>query len=149
MTSRLLAIATLAIVAACSNNDPRPTQPTPTDTVTFDLAGTRWALNWLDGETVTVREGGREAYIWLNPADGSVVGDASCNRLSSTYKADGGRVTFGELITTRMFCPDMPTETALMKALEATATWRITGSQLELQDAQGKSLARFEARNLY
>lgn len=148
MTSRLLVLAAITVLAACGNNESRPSQSTSTDGVIFELTGTRWALAWLDGRTVTVPEGGREAYIWLNPADGTVVGDAGCNRLSSTYKSNGEQLTFGELIATRMFCQNMATETALMQALEATAAWRITGSQLELLDAKGEARVRFQARNL-
>ena len=149
MTSRWFVIAAVALLAACSNNGSPALPSTSTDTVIFELTGTRWALTWLDGKAVTVRDGGREAYIWLNSADGTVVGDGSCNRLSSTFKANGDQLAFGETISTRMFCQDMATETALLQALEATAAWRITGSQLELLDAKRNTLVRFEARNLY
>jgi heat shock protein HslJ len=96
---------------------------------------------------VTISEGGREAYIVLSSADDGVVGLAGCNRISSTYKHNGAQLTFGDVIATRMFCPDMPTETALLAAMKATTSWRITGSQLELLNGQAP-LARFEARNL-
>jgi heat shock protein HslJ len=80
--------------------------------------------------------------------ENSVVGHAGCNRISSTYKLQDAQLSFGEVIATRMFCEDMPTETALLAALKATAGWRISGSQLELLDANKQPLARFEARNL-
>jgi heat shock protein HslJ len=119
-----------------------------TDEVTFELAGTRWALMQLGGEQVKISEGGREAYIALNAADGSVVGHAGCNRISTYYKQNGPQLSFDDVIVTRMFCPDMPTETALLDAMKATAGWRIAGSQLELLNAGQKPVARFEARNL-
>lgn len=118
------------------------------DEVTHELAGTRWALMQLGGNPVTISEGGREAYIVLNSSDGSVVGYAGCNRISSTHKQNGAQVSFGEVIATRMFCPDMPTETALLQAMKVAAGWRITGSQLDLLDGQQNTVARFEARNL-
>lgn len=48
----------------------------------------------------------------------------------------------------RMFCPDMPTEAALLEAMKVTAGWRVTGSQLELLNGQQTPVVRFEARNL-
>lgn len=141
-------IVALLTMAACSSNEPQPPASTGSDEVTYELAGTRWALMQLGGNTVTISEGGREAYIWLNATDGGVVGHAGCNRISSTFKQTGAQLSFGDVIATRMFCPDMPTETALLEAMKTTAGWRITGSQLELLNAQQASVARFEARNL-
>lgn len=148
MTFRMFAIAGIVVLAACGGNEPRPAEPASGDEVTFELAGTRWALMALGDKAVTVSEGGREAYIALNSAENSIVGHAGCNRISSTYKLQDAQLSFGEVISTRMFCEDMPTETALLAALKATAGWRISGSQLELLDANRQPLARFEARNL-
>jgi heat shock protein HslJ len=148
MMSRIAFVATLLAMAACHSNEPSPAAPPRGDEVTHELAGTRWALMQLSGKPVTVSDGGREAYIALNSADNSVVGNAGCNRLSSTYKQSGAQISFGDAITTRMFCPDMPTETALLEAMKVAVGWRITGSQLELLDSQQNAVARFEARNL-
>lgn len=147
MMRRTLVAATLLAMAACTSN-PQSSSHQTGDEVTHELAGTRWALVQLGDKPVTVSEDGREAYIALNSADNSVVGHAGCNRISSTYKQSGAQISFGEFIATRMFCPDMPTETALLQALKVTAGWRIAGSQLELQDSQQTPVARFEARNL-
>lgn len=141
-------VAMLLSMGACNSNEPQPSASKSTDEVTHELAGTRWALVQLGDKPVTISEGGREAYIALNSADGSVVGHAGCNRISTKYKQSGAQLSFGDVIATRMFCPDMPTETALLDAMKATAGWRITGSQLDLLNAQQTPVARFEARNL-
>ncbi|GFE89254.1 hypothetical protein GCM10011488_42080 [Steroidobacter agaridevorans] len=141
-------MVTLLAMAACNSNEPRSPTSKGSDEVTFELAGTRWALVQLGDKPVTISEGGREAYIALNSADGSVVGHAGCNRLSTNYKQSGAQLSFGDLVTTRMYCPDIPTETALLDAMKATAGWRIAGSQLELLNSQQAPVARFEARNL-
>lgn len=145
--AKYAAVVMLLTMAACNSNEPQP-RASSTDEVTHELAGTRWALVQLGDKPVTVREGGREAYIVLNSADGSVVGHAGCNRLSTNYKQTGAQLSFSDVITTRMFCPDMPTEIALLEAMKVTAGWRITGSQLELLNGQQTPVARFEARNL-
>jgi heat shock protein HslJ len=149
MLRSLTITAVFAALAACTNQEPPPARTSElTNGVTYELTGTRWALMRLGDEEVKVSEGGREAYIVLNSADSSVVGYAGCNRISSTHHPTGAELKFGEVIATRMFCDDMPTETALLEAMKATATWRLTGSQLQLLDAQKRSLATFEARNL-
>ena len=141
-------IVAFLAMAACQSNEPQTPHPPGSGEVTHELAGTRWALQSLGGKPVTISEGGREAYIALNSVDGSVVGHAGCNRISTTYKQSGALLSFGEVIATRMFCPDMATETTLLEAMKATARWRISGSQLELLNGQQAPIARFEARNL-
>ena len=66
-----------------------PAAPAGSNEVTFELTGTRWALVRLGDQPVKISEGGREAYIALNSADGSVVGYAGCNRISSTHQSNG------------------------------------------------------------
>jgi heat shock protein HslJ len=143
-----ITMALAAIVACTQQEPPAPAEPAGSNEVTFELAGTRWALMRLGDKEVKVSEGGREAYIALNSADGSVVGFAGCNRISSTHQSTGSQLHFGDVIATRMACDDMTTETALLEAMNSTASWRISGSQLELLDAHQQSLATFEARNL-
>lgn len=149
MTVRSIALAALlALLTACSNPESTRAEPAGSDEVTHELTGTRWALVRLGDQSVTVSEGGREPYIALNSADHSVAGYAGCNRISSSYQASGSHLSFGEVTATRMACDDLPTETALLEAMKSTAGWRISGSTLELLDAQQQSLASFEARNL-
>jgi putative lipoprotein len=148
MIGRVFVVAALLAMAACHSNEPQSSAQRGGDEVTHELAGTRWALVQVGGKPVTVSEGGREAYIALNSADGSVVGHAGCNRISTTYKQNGAQISFGDVIATRMFCPDMSTETALLQAMKVAAGWRIAGSQLQLLDSQQTTVARFEARNL-
>lgn len=148
MKAHALVLTTLLTMAACHTNEPQSSAPSGGDEVTHELAGTRWALLQLEGKPVTMSEGGREAYIALNSADGSVVGHAGCNRMSSTYKQNGAQISFGDVITTRMYCPDIPIETALLQAMKVATGWRIAGSQLDLLDGQQRTVARFEARNL-
>ena len=146
-TARFGIIAALLALAACTSNESQPSMQAG-DEVIYELAGTRWALQQLDGKPVKISEGGREAYLYLNSADRSVVGHAGCNRISTTYQQNGAQISFGDVIATRMFCADMATETALLQALKVATGWRIDGSQLDLLDGQQTTVARFEARNL-
>ena len=155
MLSRILLIGLMLSLAACSSPDSGPdsghgpkSAAEPEGEVTHDLVGTRWALVRLGDKMVTVSDGGREAYIALNSVETRVVGFGGCNRISSTYDLNAAGLSFGEVIATRMFCDDMPTETALLEAMKSTAGWRVSGSRLDLLDANQQPLASFDAKNL-
>lgn len=69
------------------------------------------------------------------------------NRFIGSYQLDGKRLGFIQMAGTRMACVEgMEQEEAFLKALESTASWEITGEHLELYDAGGGMLLRFEAR---
>jgi heat shock protein HslJ len=142
-------VAAVALsLAACSGATPKAPDLQGSNEVTHDLKGTRWALMRLGEKPVTISEHGREAYLHLSSAEDSLVGYAGCNRISGPFTSQKDQLTFGEIIATRMFCEDMPTETALLTAMKATARWQISGSQLQLIDANQQILATFEARDL-
>ena len=100
----------------------------------------------LGAEPVTTGTGRREAQMTLTSEGRTVRGSGGCNGFSGPYTLDGRKLKFGNLISTKMACMDgMEVETGLFAALAATATYTITGEHLELFDAGGKALARFEA----
>lgn len=102
------------------------------------LVGTTWRVDGLvEGGTVSSTIAGTEPSLLLDP-DGTVAGDASCNRFSGTYTLDGDRLSFSGLATTKMACPEsgvMEQEAAILLALEATASFEIEGERLSLLEA--------------
>ena len=69
-----------------------------------------------------------------------------CNRIIGSIELDGDRLRFGRMASTRMSCPDgMDQENRLIETLKHVACYRIRGSHLELLDAAGTVIARFEA----
>lgn len=126
----------------------RPNENCGARGVTHDLEGTRWVLVRLGDEAVATSDNGREPFFVLEAGGQRVSGTGGCNRLIGGYELDGNQLTFKQLALTRMACPDMKYEQALTRALESTATWKISGAHLELSDAAGTMLARFESRNL-
>lgn len=114
---------------------------------TATLPNTYWRLLQLGAEVVPVLPGAREPHLLFRDSDGSVGGLAGCNRLRGAYRVDGGRLALDPLATTRMLCPPPVDafERRLLAALRATAGWRIRAQRLELLDADGDSLAAFEA----
>jgi heat shock protein HslJ len=104
-------------------------------------------LTRLEDKPVILAEKQREPGRILRTQQSRVTGFGGCNSLTGGYRLDGGELTFGRIAATRMAClQGMDTEAAFFKALERVRAWKILGQHLELYDAGGDLVARFEAR---
>jgi heat shock protein HslJ len=113
------------------------------------LEGTYWKLVVLGNEPVAAVEKQREVHFILHPSDKRVSGSGGCNRIAGRYKLEGDRLTFGKVAATMMACPQgMETERNFVAALQKVSSARINQQQLELLDADGGIVARFEAAHL-
>lgn len=123
-----------------------PDTPAPARPSAASLQDTYWKLTILGDAPVTVASRQTEPHIILHPATRRVTGSGGCNRLTGRYEATVDRVSFSQILITMMACPEgMETETAFRKALGRANRWKVTAQQLELFDAAGIRLARFEA----
>jgi putative lipoprotein len=112
------------------------------------LTATDWLLVSADGATVPEGlEDPRPPYLRLEPG-GRALGFSAVNSFSGTYEARESRLTLGPLAVTRRAGPPaaMAVESAMLQALQGTASHRITGDTLELLDGGGRVLARFVAK---
>jgi putative lipoprotein len=107
-----------------------------------------WMLVRAGTQAVEAGKLRRAPYLRFTAAGTSVAGHASCNTFRGGVELAGQQMSFPGMATTQMACPDMDVEQALLKALGATATWRVTGSQLELLDKAGAVVAVFERKGL-
>jgi putative lipoprotein len=109
------------------------------------LENTDWKLTYLSETVVTSEQW--EPHLILTSESHRVSGSGGCNGLIGSYELRGDELTFSQMATTMMACPEgMDTEKAFFKALTEAKTWKITEPQLELFDAGGSVVARFEAR---
>jgi heat shock protein HslJ len=109
------------------------------------LEGTEWRLFDIGGQPAPAgADTTRHPGFTLIAEGRKVQGSAGCNRMNGTYQLDGEKLKFGPLATTRMACPAMQTETAFLKALEATTRYEVKGSSLTLYGAD-TAVARLEA----
>jgi copper homeostasis protein (lipoprotein) len=116
---------------------------------TEPLENTYWKLTRLGNAVVMVGEKQREPHFVLNSETRRVGGSGGCNRLVGSYVLNGDKLTFGQMAGTMMACPEgMDTEKAFLEALRQVNTWKIVGQHLELFDAAGNLMARFEARHM-
>jgi len=113
---------------------------------TAELRNTYWKLVEAGGQPVTTGPDRREAQMTLSLEDMRVKGFSGCNGFSGTYTVSGNNLTFGNVMSTKMACADgMNVENRFFAAMSATATYAIAGERLELRDAAGKVVARFES----
>jgi heat shock protein HslJ len=113
------------------------------------LENTYWKLTRLGDDTVTVASKQSEPHLILNSGIGRATGSGGCNRMSGSYQLSGDRLSLGQMVSTMMACVEgMETEQAFLKALGQVSGWSITGRQLELKDAAGQVLARFDGRHM-
>jgi heat shock protein HslJ len=116
---------------------------------TEPLENTYWKLTRLGDTAVTVASQQREPHVILNSESRRVGGSGGCNRLIGNYELHGDRLAFGQMASTRMACLEgSATEQAFLEALQHVHTWKITGQHLELFDAAGTLVARFEAHHM-
>ncbi len=129
--SAFAALAFAATLVACAT---QPAQETPS----FDLAGSSWVLvtSATPAPTIALTERGAS-------------GNAGCNRWFSSAQRNQAALTFGNVATTRMACPEpqMATERAFLQALNDTQGARQEGGELVLYDIGGADVARFRRIN--
>lgn len=118
-------------------------------TSTEPLENTYWKLTRLGDSPVRVTDQQREPHFILHPDSHRVSGSSGCNRLMGGYERQGNRLTFRQMAGTMMACPDgMEIERPFLDAMQKVSTTKITRQHLDVFDASGKFLARFEARHM-
>jgi heat shock protein HslJ len=118
----------------------------PVGGATEPLEGTHWKLIRVGAEAVDAVSPRSAPHLILDPATRRVSGSGGCNRIAGSYELSGARLSLHEMAGTMMACAEgMETESAFLNALERVRGWRITGRELDLLDASGSVIARFEA----
>ena len=108
------------------------------------LENTYWRATQLEGQPVPLSQPGGQAYL-IFEAGRRVSGSDGCNRVGSAYELNHDRISFGPMAATRMACSGTADiERAFGNAVANASVWRILGDRLELYDANGVRLARFE-----
>jgi heat shock protein HslJ len=105
-------------------------------TVEPDLAldGTKWSLETvISGETAAHQAGSEKVWITLN--GDRVTGSTGCNELQGKVARDTGKLTFGEIATTRRACPGDAgkLEQTLLATLKGDVTYEIDSNRLKLR----------------
>jgi len=113
------------------------------------LTNTYWRPVELAGKSVVVEDSQREPHLMLMPGDNKLRGFAGCNQFLGRFDVQANSLRFTGVATTRKFCDGlMDQEQEFLHMLEGTASHKIVGEALDLYDASGTLLARFESQYL-
>lgn len=108
-----------------------------------DLEGTSWRLVEIAGQPVMPDSGPTLGF-----EQGQAGGNGSCNGFGGEYQAAGGKLTFGPLMSTLMYCEDvMEQETAYLAALQDAAGYEIKDGILLILNVDGQVVLIFEPQN--
>jgi copper homeostasis protein (lipoprotein) len=118
---------------SCAVASPTPPHASAT---TATLENTKWKLIEIGGAPFAPTAGEHEVFIQLDPKEHRVSGQAQCNRVMGGYTLRDSSLSFTSVATTRVFCPAMDDENAVLKALGGTTGYRLRGQTLELYAGQ-------------
>lgn len=109
--------------------------------------GKHWKLTELRGVKVEYVPGqSREMYMLLKEGDNILIGHGGCNTFSGKYTIKGQfSISFHDIISTEMACPNMNNESAFLQVLQQTDNYSMVGDTLFLHKAKMAPFARFEA----
>lgn len=108
-----------------------------------DLEGTSWNLVEIAGQPVVAG-----SNPTLSFEQGQAGGNGSCNSFGGSYEAGNGKLTFGPLMSTLMYCENsMEQETAYLAALQEAAGYEIKDGTLLILNANGQVVLIFEPQN--
>lgn len=113
-----------------------------------DLNG-KWMVSEAGGEAIP---SGMEnqPFIEFNISEKRIHGNAGCNIINGGYETDGGSVTaisFPQVISTMMMCPDMEVESRILKALNSVQSFgKLAGGGFGFYDADNNLVLLLEKK---
>lgn len=128
----------VSMAGVASAQSPAPGAEAPT------LAGTNWMLVSTGVDGAPVPDG---VTVTLEIEDVLAGGSGGCNRYIAPVTSMDPDLTFGEIATTMMACPEpqMSFEQQYLTTLAAVTDYSITDQTLSLADASGATLLTFQA----
>ena len=106
------------------------------------LTNTYFKALTLNGSKAEVFE--REAHIKFEEKD-VITGYLGCNSFFGSFTTQDKNISFENVGSTKMMCPNMKTEDAFANVLQNTKTYEIKGETLNFFDEKGQKISTFEA----
>lgn len=106
-----------------------------------DLNDTVWVAQSMNGRPPI--EG---TELTLGFFKGQVIGSAGCNRFSGRYETAGNSITFGQMATTGVPCPQalLAQQIEYLETLEGAAAYEVADNQLMLLGENGESMLTYQ-----
>ncbi|QHI39291.1 hypothetical protein IMCC3317_47010 [Kordia antarctica] len=114
---------------------------------TSEIVNTKWIITTLEGKDISNREqNGQIIYFTLNSDGNRVNGYSGCNTFMGTYKLeDGNRISFSQMASTRMICPDAKiNESEILNIFNTADNFTLRNGELSLNIAKRAPLATFK-----
>lgn len=130
------------IVTSCSSGK---------NMLTLSSLNGEWNITEVNGQKVSTD---KMPYIGFDVAQKRIYGNSGCNRMMGTFEADSlkpGVLSFGPIGSTRMMCPDMKTEQAVLGALEKVKSYETVSDEPEviaLCAVDGKQMIKLEKKEV-
>jgi copper homeostasis protein (lipoprotein) len=110
------------------------------------LRGTYWKLVRLSETPVQAADKQREPHVIFARDQPRLSGSGGCNRVIGSFEIDGDKLRLRGMSGTTMACATgMEQEQRFLQSMGTVERYRIRGSHLEVLDAGGAVMARFEA----
>lgn len=142
----------LGFAAICMNcnpsqkiNEPKVSIDT-VSSVNAPLFETHWKLVELMGHKIQDSATKKEMYLVLKKTESRVEGNGGCNAFSSTFTLQNNQITFGPLVSTKMFCQGIEAENEFFKALSSADHYYLKSNTLLLTQGKVLRVAKFEAK---
>ena len=148
MRISIAGVALLGVIACVKSSPSGDDTATAAGSVTASsaLQGPRWRLVELEGQPALSGGGAREPHLIFSRDSVDRVGGATgCNSMGGRYTAEGDRIRFSDLFSTKMACIEeerMRQETRFVGALGRVDRYAISGDTLTLSEG-GTVVARF------
>ncbi|HST09012.1 MAG TPA: META domain-containing protein [Terriglobales bacterium] len=111
------------------------------------LENNDWKLTELGGTAVA--PGAHQPHFILSSKTHHLSGAGGCNRVMGSYEMKDEQLTFSQMVSTMMACPQgMDTEKTFLDALRKAQRWKIEGQNLALMDGDGQVVARFSRHSV-
>jgi heat shock protein HslJ len=109
-----------------------------------------WNLIEMNGQSMAEAETATLPFIGFNQAESSIYGNAGCNSFFGTMVTDennANALRFDNMGSTKMMCPNMEVEDAMLSALAKVSSIEFNEEELQLKDANNQTILRFSKKN--
>lgn len=106
-----------------------------------------WTIDTMQRQAMMPGETLKNVYLVFNK-DNAFTGNAGCNRISGKYTLKGTSIKFSDIISTKMACPELEKETALLQLMQQTVSaYTVHGNILLLRDGSSNIVFHASRRN--
>jgi heat shock protein HslJ len=111
----------------------------------ISITGKEWVAVEVDNEKITQQDTSRLPNLKL--AEGKISGYSSCNRMHGTYTLEKGKISFGAIAVTKMFCFDTKDlEDKFLKAISEVKFWEYKQNKLYFLNEKKQIIIVFEEK---